>query len=246
MSYNIKISPYFCPCCSVLAVFFQTLLILDIHPGMTVHHTLMIVFIINEKDFIMQYAKFQIYTLKLDTFFWHYKNAITFEQECMCACDTLQWRHMSVMASRITGSSTVCLTICSQLCITGPFEGNPLVDSAHKKPVMWKSFPQMSWRHDIFRSVKMRASVLLIFACVMSLACDAYKILLRDEASILPSQRTSHSSPSFMRVLPRRGKRRMLHHAPEPYRRAKSFNAQLSDWLRRYYWYSKFRWTIVL
>ena len=61
-----------------------------------------------------------------------------------------QWSQMSVMASQITGNSTVCSTDCSgwqqrkqistllTLC-----EGihRPLVDSPHKWPVIRKAFP---------------------------------------------------------------------------------------------------------
>ena len=38
---------------------------------------------INAKDLIMQYAKFRIYTLKLNRYFWHYEEIpITFEERC--------------------------------------------------------------------------------------------------------------------------------------------------------------------
>ena len=43
--------------------------------------------------------------------------------------EPLQWRHMSVMASQITGHSTVCFAACSRESITAPYycEENPSV-----------------------------------------------------------------------------------------------------------------------
>ena len=73
MLYNRRISPYLCPCRSVLAMHFKTLLNLSIHTGVTLSYTLMIFFTINPKGIILQHNKFHIYTLKMNTIIWHCK-----------------------------------------------------------------------------------------------------------------------------------------------------------------------------
>ena len=60
----MKISLWLCSCLCVVTLF-KTVLILNVHPGMTVYHTLMSFSKINAKDLIMQHAKFQICILKL-------------------------------------------------------------------------------------------------------------------------------------------------------------------------------------
>ena len=52
---------------------FKTLVILNVYPGVTVYHSLMVFFTINAKDLIMQHEKFHSYILKLSTIFWHCK-----------------------------------------------------------------------------------------------------------------------------------------------------------------------------
>ena len=52
---------------------FQTLPILDVHPGVAVYHTLKIFSIVNAKDLLMPHTKFQVCTLKINTIFCHRK-----------------------------------------------------------------------------------------------------------------------------------------------------------------------------
>ena len=63
----------FVPIAAFWQRFFQTLLMLNIHLGVTVYHTLTIFFTINAKDLIVQNAKFWIHTLKLNVIFWDCK-----------------------------------------------------------------------------------------------------------------------------------------------------------------------------
>ena len=63
----------------------------------------------------------------------------------------IQWHHMSIITSQITGISIVCSAVyfrcrsnkTSELRITGLYEGNPPVTAEfpHKGPVTWKMFP---------------------------------------------------------------------------------------------------------
>ena len=41
----------------------------------------------------MQHEKIQIYTLKINTINWHWKNAITFEQGCMCSINLFEFEY---------------------------------------------------------------------------------------------------------------------------------------------------------
>ena len=52
---------------------FQTLPNLDVHPGVTVYHTLKIFSTVNAKNLLMPHTKFQVCTLKINTIFCHRK-----------------------------------------------------------------------------------------------------------------------------------------------------------------------------
>ena len=69
MSDNLRILPYICPYAAFWQHSFQTLLHFNVQAGVTVHHIFMIFSTINEKGINMQFAKFRVYTLKLNTIF---------------------------------------------------------------------------------------------------------------------------------------------------------------------------------
>ena len=55
---------------------------MNVHPEARVCHAFMIFYTLNAKNIARQNSKFQIYTLKLNATFCHYKNHIISEQGC--------------------------------------------------------------------------------------------------------------------------------------------------------------------